>query len=82
MELSGFRAVLQTLADHDVEFIVVGGVAAVLTGAPVNTFDLDVGNPRIYSACWQPSGNWMPATGIGRSFGRMNRTSPPKAISC
>jgi hypothetical protein len=42
MDLSGFRAVLQTLVDHQVEFIVVGGVAAVLTGAPVNTFDLDV----------------------------------------
>ena len=46
MDLSGFRAVLQTLANHRVEFIVVGGVAAVLTGAPVNTFDLDVVHSR------------------------------------
>jgi hypothetical protein len=42
MDPSGFRAVLQKLVEHDVEFLVVGGVAAVLTGAPVNTFDLDI----------------------------------------
>lgn len=27
---------------HQVEFVLVGGVAAALRGAPVNTFDLDV----------------------------------------
>ena len=37
-----FLSVLRTLASHRVEFIVVGGVAAVLEGAPINTFDLDV----------------------------------------
>jgi hypothetical protein len=46
MDPRGFRAVLQTLANHRVEFIVVGGVAAVLTGAPVNTFDLDIVHSR------------------------------------
>jgi hypothetical protein len=35
-------AILQTLVDHDVEFLIVGGVAAVLQGAPINTFDLDI----------------------------------------
>jgi hypothetical protein len=30
------------LAKHEVEFIIVRGMAAVLRGAPVNTFDLDV----------------------------------------
>src|SRR6185436_6172559 len=30
------------LHDHGVEFIVVGGVAAVLEGAPISTFDLDI----------------------------------------
>jgi predicted nucleotidyltransferase len=34
--------ILQTLVDHQVEFLIVGGVAAVLLGAPINTFDLDV----------------------------------------
>src|SRR5450759_2930050 len=35
-------AIFQTLVDHQVEFLIVGGVAAVLQGAPINTFDLDV----------------------------------------
>jgi len=34
------------LGDHGVEFIVVGGVAAVLEGVPVNTFDLHVVHSR------------------------------------
>ena len=37
-----FRELLRALVDGGVEFIVVGGVAAVLEGAPVSTFDLDV----------------------------------------
>ncbi|MHB1424160.1 MAG: hypothetical protein ACYC3I_13370 [Gemmataceae bacterium] len=35
-----FAAILQTLAEHEVEFIVVGGVCAALHGAPLHTFDL------------------------------------------
>ena len=42
MPKSRFFSVLQTLASHRVDFIVVGGVAAVLRGAPVSTFDLDL----------------------------------------
>lgn len=41
-----FTAILQTLMDQGVEFIVVGGVAAVLHGAPVTTFDLDLVHSR------------------------------------
>jgi hypothetical protein len=37
---------LRTLTDHQVEFIVVGGVSAVLQGAPVTTFDLDIVHRR------------------------------------
>ncbi len=37
-----FLAILKTLAEHRVDFIVVGGVCAVLHGAPVSTFDLDL----------------------------------------
>ena len=33
---------VSTLARHEVEFIIVGGMAAILRGTPVNTFDLDV----------------------------------------
>lgn len=36
-----FRELLQQLNQHQIEYIVVGGVAAVLQGAPITTFDLD-----------------------------------------
>lgn len=36
------KAILRALHGHGVEFILVGGVAAVLQGAPVDTFDVDV----------------------------------------
>ena len=36
------REALRALAEHGVEHIVVGGVAAVLEGAPISTFDLDL----------------------------------------
>jgi len=36
-----YLALLHSLAEHGVEFIIVGGVPAVLHGAPVTTFDLD-----------------------------------------
>lgn len=41
-----FLAILRTLREHGVDFIVVGGVGAVLQGAPVTTFDLDVVHAR------------------------------------
>ncbi len=41
-----FLAILQHLAKHEVDFIVVGGIGAVLQGAPIATFDLDVVHSR------------------------------------
>ncbi|MGH9869522.1 MAG: hypothetical protein ACREAA_15320 [Candidatus Polarisedimenticolia bacterium] len=41
-----YLALLRALKAHDVDFIVVGGVCAVLHGAPVATFDLDVVHSR------------------------------------
>jgi predicted nucleotidyltransferase len=41
MATQGFQRILETLERHGVEYIVVGGVAAVLRGAPVTTFDID-----------------------------------------
>ena len=38
-DVSGLLCVL---AEHDVSFLVVGGVCAVIHGAPVSTFDLDI----------------------------------------
>lgn len=37
-----FFAILEALVRQSVDFVVVGGVCAVLDGAPLNTFDLDV----------------------------------------
>jgi len=37
-----FATILDVLSQHGVSFLVVGGVAAVLSGAPVNTLDTDV----------------------------------------
>lgn len=34
--------ILKVLTRHSVDFILVGGVAAILEGAPVSTFDLDI----------------------------------------
>jgi len=39
-------AILRTLLRHRVDFIIVGGVAAVLHGAPISTFDLDLVHRR------------------------------------
>jgi hypothetical protein len=41
-----FLDLLRALSEAEVEYIVVGGVAAVLLGAPVTTFDLDVVHRR------------------------------------
>jgi hypothetical protein len=42
MPESNFLTALRMLDEAGVEFVVVGGLAAVLNGAPVNTFDLDI----------------------------------------
>jgi hypothetical protein len=41
-----FKEALEVLGHHRVDFIVVGGVAAVLGGAPISTFDLDIVHDR------------------------------------
>lgn len=41
-----FKAIFTILIDHQVDFIVVGGVCAVLHGAPISTFDLDLVHSR------------------------------------
>jgi hypothetical protein len=42
MQESSFAACLTTLEESGSEFILVGGLAAVLQGAPVQTYDIDV----------------------------------------
>jgi predicted nucleotidyltransferase len=45
-QLPDFLEILKILTKHKVDFIVVGGVCAVLHGAPVTTFDLDLVHSR------------------------------------
>ena len=54
-----FHELLQSLVEGNVEFIVVDGVAAVLEGVPVSTFDLDI----VFS---------LDPTNIGRLDGVLN----------
>jgi hypothetical protein len=42
MATQSFLRILEVLESHGVEYVVVGGVAAVLQGAPVTTFDIDM----------------------------------------
>src|SRR5579871_3957970 len=44
--LTKFSAILRAFADAHVDFILVGGLSAVLRGAPVNTFDVDIVHSR------------------------------------
>ena len=46
MPRARFAEILRRLADHDVEFVVVGMTAGILHGAPVTTVDLDVVHRR------------------------------------
>jgi predicted nucleotidyltransferase len=39
---SSLLAILRSLMEERVDFILVGGLAAVLQGAPVHTFDVDI----------------------------------------
>jgi len=41
-----FRAILKSLAEAEVDFIIIGGVGAVLQGVPTTTFDLDIVHAR------------------------------------
>jgi len=41
-----FLYILRTLSKYEVEHIIVGGVCAVLHGAPISTFDIDLVHSR------------------------------------
>ena len=46
MESTRYLPLLRVLCTHNVEFILVGGLAAVLQGAPIITGDLDIVHRR------------------------------------
>jgi hypothetical protein len=63
------RALLRSLNDRGVRYLVVGLGAAVLEGAPVATQDLDiwlerVDDPRVPQAAADAGGFWIPGFGV------------------
>ena len=46
MPQSKFLEILRLLRDFGVDFVIVGGVAGVLNGAPIHTLDLDIVHSR------------------------------------
>src|ERR1051325_779737 len=46
MALLNFLKILDCLADHRVDFILIGDVSAALNGAPLDTLDVDVVHSR------------------------------------
>ena len=67
-----FEALLRALAGAQAEFIVVGGVCAVLHGAPVATFDLDL----VYS---RAGDNLSRLERVLREFNAVYREKPDAA---
>ena len=41
-EIAGLSALLEGLINAGIEFILVGGLAAVVQGAPITTMDVDI----------------------------------------
>lgn len=68
-----FRAMVRVLAQQEVEFAIVGGLAGVMQGAPLHTQDLDVlysleaPNPSRLPAC--------PALALSAPFLSLTRSS-------
>lgn len=44
--MSQLERLVRLLVESDVDFVIVGGTAAVLRGAPIQTFDLDIVHRR------------------------------------
>jgi len=62
--------ILKVLSRHEVEFILVGGLAAIVQGAPVFTFDLDIvflktaeNLPRLLSALRELDAHYLDPAG-------------------
>ncbi len=68
-----FRELLTTLARAEVDFVVVGGVAAVLHGVPVATLDLDLVHSRA-------TGNRRRLAGVLESLEACYREFLPRRI--
>jgi hypothetical protein len=64
---------LRSLCEHDIQFILVGGLAAVLNGAPVHTYDADV----VYA---QEPGNIERLSGVLQKIDAVFRIQPERRL--
>lgn len=69
-------AIIAGLSDAGVEFIIVGGMAAVLLGAPIVTQDLDIVHRRTPENVDRLHA-WLVAQGAYHRFDLANRRLPP-----
>lgn len=46
MESADFESILKVLVEEEVDFVLVGALSAVLQGAPIMTFDVDIVHSR------------------------------------
>ena len=79
-----FDEILRIFARHDVEHIVVGGIAAILQGSPLTTEDLDVvylpseeNNARLAKALEELEAHYFDPAGR-QVDGRVLRESSPE----
>ena len=68
-----YRATIRALVEGQVEFVLVGGLAAVINGAPVNTFDVDVVHSR-------DSGNIARLLAVLASLDAIYRIQPERRL--
>jgi hypothetical protein len=87
MPRARFAEILRLLADHDVEFVVVGMTAGILHGAPVTTVDLDVVHRRSpenvarLPALSRGISSSRPATAISTASARSTRIVATRSCS-
>lgn len=71
------RRTLEELTEAGVEFIIVGGMAAILLGAPILTLDLDIVHRRTPENVASLL-RWLLAHGAYHRFDLADRRLPPK----
>lgn len=76
-DAASFTDLLKAMVDHEVDFIVVGGVAEILAGSPVVTVDLDIVHDvskqnisRLLTALRKLNARYYSATGVARPDNR------------
>ncbi len=83
-----YRELFAMLSRHRVEYVVIGGVAMVLHGAPINTLDVDIvylrsdeNNERLLAALDELDAHFNDLTGRRLRVGKSSLALPgPKLL--